>query len=920
MKRLFIFILGFILLAATVFCATASADTSLVLKVGIYENKPKIFTDDNGKPAGFWPDIVNYIADKEGWKIDWIHGTWAECLDRLQNNTIDIMPDVGYTTERDVIFDFSHEYVYVSWSRAFSREGIQIQSILDLEGKNVAVMDGSINYEGPDGIKTLTQAFNIHCTFIPLDSYIEVFEWLDKKQADVGVVSKDFAYNNAANYQVVETPIVFQPAHLYFAFPIDSTIKTSLTEKIDNDVREIKADTNSIFYHSLEKWFTTESIEKLVIPNWLMWLLIGIAILAALLGGGAFILRAQVRIRTKELAEDVAKREKIEKDLRESEEKLRLILETVPLGLVLTNTEGQILQANQSAIKLSGYNETELKDKKYRQLFTELDRPRVVASLTKTLNNGYIDTYEYTMRRKDGSEFPAEMCRSLVKDESGNIIGTVAVFENITRRLQAKEELEQSEKNYRELAESISDVFFAFDGELRYTYWNRASEKLTGIPAKDALGKHLFDIFPKDDQTKKAEAFYLKVLHTGQPLEFINEFQLGDKHLCFEISTYPAKDGLSVFAKDITERKRAEEKYRTILKTAVDGFFIIDLNAKLLEVNDSYCQMSGYTREELLKMSVPDIDVMYSPEGVTKRIGIMIKQGPDHFETRHRRKDGRIIDVEVSTNYLDIEQGQFFVFCHDITQKRKAEEEHRKVVEYRELDRLKTSLLSTVSHELRTPLASIKGYSSLLLMYDRKLDKAQKRESLEAIDRSTDRLTELIEHLLDMSRLDAGMLRLNMELVKPSDIFLAAITEAKMRAPKHKFINKVNRRLPVLNGDSKRLRQVIDNLLDNAIKYSSEGTTITVCAKVKADELLVNITDQGQGIADDEIPKIFDRFYRIEQRMAKDPGGMGLGLSLCNALVKAHGGRIWVESQLKIGSTFFFTVPLKKEKTDGSKK
>ncbi len=249
----------------------------------------------------------------------------------------------------------------------------------------------------------------------------------------------------------------------------------------------------------------------------------------------------------------------------------------------------------------------------------------------------------------------------------------------------------------------------------------------------------------------------------------------------------------------------------------------------------------------------------------------------------------------------------------DVTTRHQAEEEHLKEEEYRELDRLKTNLLSTVSHELRTPLAITKGYSSLLLMYDRKLDNTEKRESLQAIDRSTDRLTELIGHLLDMSRLNAGMLRLNMASVKPSAILLAAVTEARLRSPKYKFSEKIKRRLRTIIADSKRLRQVIDNLLDNAIKYSPEGTEITVRAEAKGEELLVSVADQGRGIVADEVDKIFDRFYRIEQRLVKDPGGMGLGLSLCKALVEAHGGKIWVESEVDKGSTFHFTIPIKRD-------
>jgi len=290
------------------------------------------------------------------------------------------------------------------------------------------------------------------------------------------------------------------------------------------------------------------------------------------------------------------------------------------------------------------------------------------------------------------------------------------------------------------------------------------------------------------------------------------------------------------------------------------------------------------------------------------------------------KKDGTTFPVELSTSVLKDNGGKhigLIAIVSDMTEHKKAAEEHRKMVEYQELDRLKTNLLSTISHELRTPLASIKGYASLLLTYDRKLKKEQKLESLEAIDRSTDRLTELIEHLLDMSRLDAGLLKLTLVPMNPLEIVIAAISEAKLRSPDFNFRNDAAVMMPEIMADSKRLRQILDNLLENAVKYSPSGTTITVETQIKQEELQISVTDQGRGIAVEEYEKIFQRMYRIEQRLQKDPGGLGLGLSLCKALVEGHGGRIWVESVVGKGSTFYFTIPLKhevKETKDAEKK
>lgn len=684
MKKSLIFLLCLIILCAANIWIPVSADAAVVIRVGIYDNEPKIFIDDAGNPSGFWPNIINYIADREGWQLEYVYGTWTQCLTRLENNQIDMMPDVAYSEERDKKFDFSTEPVYVSWSRVYRRGGIDIQTILDLQDTNVAVMEGSINVEGPDGIKVLTEAFEVDCTFIEVDSYTQVFELVDRGEADAGVVSKDFAYNNKANYNVFDTAIIFQPVHLYFAFPTDSALKLYLIENIDTIIRELKGDGDSIYYQKLEEWAIMKPLEKPVLPNWAMWLIIGTSAVVVLFGGGALIFRAQVRKRTKELAEEVVQHKQSVEALRESEDRLRLILETIPVGLAVSDKNGKILQVNKAAINLSGFSEKELIGKSYLDFIGKEDKNTVKKIHEKAVESEANRDKECILRRKDGSKFHARLSGAPVKDQAGNMIGTLAMIE------------------------------------------------------------------------------------------------------------------------DITEHQRAEE-------------------------------------------------------------------------------------------------------------------EHQRVLEYRELDRLRTQLLSTVSHELRTPLAGIKGYTTLLIEYYDKLKKTQKWETLEAIDSSTDRLTDLIEHLLDMSRLDAGLLRLNMEIVKPSEVFLTAASEAKLRAPKYRLKIKVDKRLPMVMADTRRLRQVVDNLLDNAIKYSSEGTEITFKAEVRGEEIQVSVSDQGKGISADSLHKIFERFYRIEERLEKDPGGLGLGLSLCKALIEAHGGKIWAESEEGKGSTFYFTIPIKKKGTGQAK-
>jgi len=233
----------------------------------------------------------------------------------------------------------------------------------------------------------------------------------------------------------------------------------------------------------------------------------------------------------------------------------------------------------------------------------------------------------------------------------------------------------------------------------------------------------------------------------------------------------------------------------------------------------------------------------------------------------------------------------------------------RRVVEYEELNKLKSNLLSTVSHELRTPLTTIKGYSTMLLDYDTRLKHDEKQEYLSAIDRATDRMVELVDHLLDMSRLDAGLLKLDKVPTDITALLQTTIAEASLRTPGHKIVLNLSKAVLRLNGDGRRIRQVVDNLIENAIKYSQVGSTVTIEARSQDSELVISVADQGKGIPWENLGKVFDRMFNLEHRLAQEPGGLGLGLALCKALVEAHGGRIWVESKLGKGSVFRFALP-----------
>jgi len=242
-------------------------------------------------------------------------------------------------------------------------------------------------------------------------------------------------------------------------------------------------------------------------------------------------------------------------------------------------------------------------------------------------------------------------------------------------------------------------------------------------------------------------------------------------------------------------------------------------------------------------------------------------------------------------------------------ERKRAEEKARQLETLKELDQVRSQLLANVSHELRTPLTTIKGYSTMLLDYDRRLGRDEKQEYLSAIDRATDRMTELVDHLLDMTRLEAGLLKLNKTPTNITALLQTTIAEARLRTPGHKIVLKLPKTALRLNGDGRRIRQVVDNLIDNATKYSKVGSTVTIEAKSQDSELVISVADQGIGIPRENLGNVFDRMFNLEHRLTQESGGLGLGLALCKGLVEAHGGRIWVESELGKGSVFRLALP-----------
>lgn len=334
-----------------------------------------------------------------------------------------------------------------------------------------------------------------------------------------------------------------------------------------------------------------------------------------------------------------------------------------------------------------------------------------------------------------------------------------------------------------------------------------------------------------------------------------------------------------------------------ILERMEDGVLIVGPDYRIRFTNPGMAREFGELTGSYCYEYLHNFD---EPCGQICRLPSVVDGKTERWE--YTLPEGRTYDV-IASPFVDSD----WQVCHlaifrNITQRKQVEQE------LIELNKLKSELLSNVSHELRSPLTSIKGIISSLLQKDIGLDEETRDMLLAGVSEETDRLASLVTKLLDMSKLEAGAWQPEKELCHISDIVNDAVERQRWIYRNHVFKTEMQADLPEIYADYGQIRQVLINLLENAAAYSEEGTQITIAAKGVDDMVEVGVSDQGAGIPEEDLEKIFDKFYRGSQRRKK-PGGTGLGLAICQAIVTNHSGRIWAQSQIGHGSTFYFALP-----------
>jgi PAS domain S-box-containing protein len=387
------------------------------------------------------------------------------------------------------------------------------------------------------------------------------------------------------------------------------------------------------------------------------------------------------------ISRDITDRKKAEEALRASEARWQTIINTSPDGISIASMDGVLQFVSDKLLTVHGYERPE--DMVGKNMFEFLDESyheQAALQLQQMMDGHYTGVKEFKLIRKNGERFYMDVNAEVLRDDSGRPVSIFFVERDVTERKHAEEVLRESEEKFRELANLLPQIIFESDVQGNLTYVNRQAYKIFGYAEDEAMiGVSTLNFYTPESRIKAIENIKRRV--SGQALGS-NEYTMvrkdGSTFQALVYSNPILKEnkpiGLRGIIVDITERRQAEEAlrlseewHRTILETAMDGFWMTDPQGKLLEVNQAYCRMSGYDKSELLMMNISGLEFIETVNETAAHMTNIMTRGEDRFESRHRRKDGGFFDVEISVQYSTREGGRCVAFIQDITERKQAE-------------------------------------------------------------------------------------------------------------------------------------------------------------------------------------------------------------------------------------------------------
>ena len=639
-------------------------------------------------------------------------------------------------------------------------------------------------------------------------------------------------------------------------------------------------------------------------------------------------------------------------------QRLASIVESSQDAIFSKTLDGVITSWNASAARLYGFSAEEIIGRNV-SIIVPPDRPNEVSDMLDRLKRGErVEHFETKRLTKDGKILDIALTISPIKDSAGAIIGASTIARDITERKRAEEAIRAGEDRYRAFVENSSEGIWRFelrepvsinlpvDEQIEHFYrhgylaeCNDAMAAMYGFEsAAEIVGAKLEDLLVRDDPNnveylrgfvrsgyRMTEAESHEVDREGNSKYFLNNLVgiIEDGKLLRGWGTQ----------RDITERKHAEELLRRSAKqlaliTDTAPVFIAqcDTETRFKFVNKAYAARFGLKPEDIVGKKIAEITGPEAYDALREYVGIALSGKPIGFD----------IDIPYATI------GNHFMHCSytpefdesgkvigwvaaisDISERKRAEQERELMLERErvlraaaeEANRTKDEFLATLSHELRTPLTAMLGWTRMLRL--KELDKVTAEHALETVERNAKAQAQLIEDLLDVSRIITGNLRLDVRPLELLPVIEAAMDSAQpaANAKSIKLEASLDPRAGPVSGDAARLQQVVWNLISNAVKFTPKGGHVLLRLGRTPSHVEINVSDTGQGISKDFLPFVFDRFRQADGSTTRMHGGLGLGLAIVRHLVELHGGTVEAESPGPgQGATFKVRLPIIEKK------
>ncbi len=628
--------------------------------------------------------------------------------------------------------------------------------------------------------------------------------------------------------------------------------------------------------------------------------------------------------------------------LYQERERYRVTLAGIGDGVIATDLDGRITFLNTVAELLTGWHESDALGQPMNAVVTfiaEDTRETLANPIVAALENGTptVLRHDAILLAKNGVEHPIADSAAPIRDGEGTVIGAVLVFRDVT-------EQRKTERALAQLAAIVtysSDAIIATTLDGTITSWNAAAQRIFGYTASEAVGMSVLMLSP-EDKTDEIPLM-LEGIARGEAVDHFETTRVtrdGTRKVV-SLSVAPLKNergdivGAAIIARDVSERRKIEdtlEHERTIMRLLIDNLpdfvYVKDTEGRFLMNNLVHAMiMKARTVDETIGRT----DFDFFPSELAQRYFddeqeiIRTGQAKVNFEEPSVKEDGTPIVALTTKMPLRGTDGTIIGIVgitRDITERKRIDRERelllRKLAELlkreqaaraqaEEANDLKLQFLAMISHELRTPLTSIKGFISTLLAEDVTWDVEQRREFLNIADDEADKLRWLVEQLLEVSRLQAGALSIQVEPMPFQRILDVAMAQLQTITRNNTLVLDIAPGLPAVVADAQRVAQVIVNLVDNAVKYSPPRTTITLSASAVDQALQIDVSDEGEGIAPEDRAHVFEAFRQADKKLRRK--GAGLGLAICEGLVRAHGGRIWIQDRPGPGTTISFTLP-----------